>query len=619
MGTALATVEDATIRAKFEAEFGSDPELWEQFKRHVRLAAQGIYHSIPVTPRQFFTDPYYMGDDLAGSLFPEVLKALEECCSGNYVEAVLTGGIGVSKTTIALLGTMYQVYVLSCMHSPQKAFGLMASDEIVFIFQSLAAHLAHDIDFERFKQRIELSPYFRTKFPHDKDLKAVLKFPNRIIVKAVSGSDKAAISQNVFGGLIDEVNFMAILKSSSKSIDGGEYDQAQALYDSIRRRRESRFLSLGELPGLLFLVSSKRYPGQFTDRKADEARREIQKQGFTRIYIYDKKIWDVKPQNYGKERFKVFKGDMTRQPRLVEEGDDFSAEPHLVLEVPAEYRISFELDIMGALRDIGGESTLALHPFIIDTTKVAAAFGRVPSILSREQVDFVATQLEIYPNLFRNREEPRFVHLDLGYRGDSAGVACGYVPGFKKYQRDQSYWEVLPELDFDFILEVSPPRGGEIIFHKIRQLIMKLRELGLNIRWITLDSFQSRDTIQIMRTAGFAAGLQSVDLSPMPYTLLKSGLMDERILAPGHTRAQGELAQLEQDEKTGKIDHPPNGSKDCSDAMAGVAHGLLTRREIWARHNVLHLMPKTFTQNAEIDRTSKPTIGGGNVPAIADS
>lgn len=601
--------KEAKLKAKFEAEFGADPVLWEQFKRHINLQARGIYHTTPVSPRQFFSDPYYCGKDIAGSLYPEVVKALEECSSGRYVEAVMTGGIGVSKTTIALLGTFYQLYLLSCMRSPQKALGLIASDEIIIIFQSLNAGLARAVDFQRFKARVDESAYFKAKFMYDKGLTSELRFPHHIIVKPVTGSDKAAIGQNVIGGIIDEVNFMAVIVGSALSIDGGTFDQAQALYDSIRRRRESRFMQKGELPGMLFLVSSKRYPGQFTDRKADEARREAAADlaaggpGRSKIFIYDKKIWEVQPQKFGTARFKVFKGDMTRQPYVVPPDAVTPPEDaHLIMDVPTEYKLSFEGDIMGSLRDIGGESTLALHPFIMDTRAVSRAFGRVDSILSREKCDFKATQIEMLVDLFRNPAEPRFVHLDLAIKGDSAGVACGHIRDFVKVERDGS-WEVLPRFDYDFILEVAPPRGEEIIFSKIRTLIVKLREQGLNIRWVTLDSFQSRDTMQILRSAGFSTGLQSIDITPMPYTFLKSALMDDRVFAPVHPRAMGEIAQLEQDEQNGKIDHPPNGSKDCADAMAGVAHGLIMRRELWQRHNVLHLMPKEFvTPPKDIDK-----------------
>ena len=116
------------VKQAFIEQFGDDPKLWDRFERHMQLAAKGIYHTTPVPARKFFTDPYCCGKDIAGTLFPAVLQALEDTCSGRYVEAVLTGGIGCSKTTIALLGMMYQIYVLSCMHNPQRAFGLMQSD-----------------------------------------------------------------------------------------------------------------------------------------------------------------------------------------------------------------------------------------------------------------------------------------------------------------------------------------------------------------------------------------------------------------------------------------------------------------------------------------------------------
>ena len=43
---------------------------------------------------------------------------------------------------------------------------------------------------------------------------------------------------------------------------------------------------------------------------------------------------------------------------------------------------------------------------------------------------------------------------------------------------------------------------------------------------------------------------------------------------------------MERDPQTGLIDHPPNFSKDCADAVAGVVYGLTYRREVWARHRV---------------------------------
>ena len=83
---------------------------------------------------------------------------------------------------------------------------------------------------------------------------------------------------------------------------------------------------------------------------------------------------------------------------------------------------------------------------------------------------------------------------------------------------------------------------------------------------------------------GFVVGYQSMDTDTAAYDMTKQAFYDERILAPAHAKAQKEMCTLEYNAKHQKVDHPPNGSKDDSDAMAGVVFGLTMRREIWLRH-----------------------------------
>ena len=55
------------------------------------------------------------------------------------------------------------------------------------------------------------------------------------------------------GGLIDELNYMSVVEKSKVAVDKGTYDQAILLYNSIARRRKSRFMENGKLPGILCL------------------------------------------------------------------------------------------------------------------------------------------------------------------------------------------------------------------------------------------------------------------------------------------------------------------------------------------------------------------------------
>jgi hypothetical protein len=544
------------------------------------------YALLPVDIRTFVESEGFL--NRRGVLFPAVMKELHELNSGEYDEAVLTGAIGTGKSTIALFTTAYQLYVLSCLKDPHRQYSLDPASEIVFAFQSLNKMLAESIDYTRFRAMIEGSAYFAHHFPFRKSLGSEMVFPKNVVVRPLSGNVNAAIGSNIFGGIIDEVNFMAVVEQSKNAADGGTFDQANEMYNSIVRRRKSRFMAAGgQLPGVLCLVSSKRYPGEFTDRKQAEARDEVTRTGKTRIFVYDRRLWEIKPEGaYGKEQFKLFLGDVARKPRILEHGAELAAEDaHLVMEVPEEFRSEFTRDILSAIRDIAGSATFALHPFIVNTEAVAKAFGVRQSVLSTQETDFVARPL-MYPTRILRPDEPRLAHVDLGLTGDSAGVAVGWVEGFAKVPRSDNTFEMMPVINLDLILEVKPPQGGEIEFENIRTLFYKLREAGMNLKWISFDTYQSADSIQLLRQKGFTTGTYSMDATSMPYDFTKSAFYDGRIKAPLHGKALSEMVRLERNPQTGLIDHPPNFSKDCSDAVAGVVFGLTYRREVWVRHGV---------------------------------
>jgi hypothetical protein len=544
------------------------------------------YKHMPVDVRTFIEADYYMQSVTATGqkiIYPEVMKHLVEINEGDYDEVVLTGGIGAAKSTIGVYTQAYQLYLLSCMADPQGYFGLDPSSEIVIVFQSLSKTLAEEVDYDRFRSMVERTQYFQEKFPHNKFVENQLEFPNRIIVKPISGLETGAISQNVIGGMIDEVNFMAVVEKS-KMADGGTYDQATALYNSIARRRKSRFLKAGRMPGRLCLVSSRRTPGQFTDKKEEEAKSN------PKIYVYDKRVWEIKPPGtFSNERFHIFIGDGARQPRVIADGEIISEDDrHLIDAIPIEFRADFTDDITKALRDIAGKSTLAIHPFMPRREDVAANFGRRPSVFTVEVFNQQGLKLRIRDNLvIRNPDCPRWVHIDLGISSDSAGLVIAHVPKFMEMKRGEGT-EYLPVIEVDGALEIPPPPGkrGEIDFAGIRRILYKLRDMGMQIKWVSLDSFQSTDTMQILRRNGFIVGYQSIDTTNVPYDLTKQALYDHRVIAPAHEKLVKELVSLERDFRRGKVDHPAKGSKDIADSLAGVIFGLSMRRDVWAQHRI---------------------------------
>lgn len=591
-------ITDLSERAMYYAQ--AVVHIEEQMAgKKLSLPDYAQYKWKPVGVREFICSPAYLNKE--AEIYPGVLDAAEELNSGGYVEAIMTGGIGSGKTTLALYTNAYQLYLLSCMRSPHKQFGLDPSSEILLVFQSITKHLAQGVDYQRFRSMIEGSPYFLKYFPFNKDLSSKLVFPNRIEVVPVAGTETAAIGQNVMGGLIDELNYMAVVEKSKAAVDKGTYDQAILVYNSIARRRKSRFMENGKLPGILCLVSSKKYPGQFTDQKVDEAKTD------SSIFVYDKRVWDIKPEDFGNQGwFQVFAGDMTRKPRILAKDEEVSDEDReSVVSIPEEFRLEFEKDVINALREIAGMSTLARHPFFLEVDKVDKSFKERPSIFSQTLVDFVEQRLTLMKAHFWKPELPRFAHVDLALSGDSAGLVIGTVKGFKNVSGDKAQPAYMPEIYIDGILEVRPPKNCEILLGKIREVILVLKRMGLNITWATFDQFQSSDSQQILRQHGLITGHQSMDEVPCrAYDFLKMAMYEGRMDAPVHKKVQREILMLEKDTKTGKVDHPPGGSKDCSDGLAGVVFGLTMRREVWGLYKIPLLMvpPSVY---ASVDKLKK--------------
>jgi len=88
---------------------------------------------------------------------------------------------------------------------------------------------------------------------------------------------------------------------------------------------------------------------------------------------------------------------------------------------------------------------------------------------------------------------------------------------------------------------------------------------------VTYDSWNSVEALQELNSKGFRAEELSVDRNIAPYQYLKDCFFDSRISLYHYEHLIGELSRLEK--KADKVDHPANGSKDVSDALAGAVWG----------------------------------------------
>lgn len=556
----------------------------------------------PVSAEEFFSNTHYTPEP--GDIFPEVREHLirfNEPPHGvrigtKYNELVATGGIGGAKTTLALKSAKYQLYILSCFIDPRVAFGQDRTSEMVFVFQSLTGKTAKDVNYGRFREDIEATPYFNTEFRFQKDIEAKLVFPNKLEFGPFSSEGKAVISGNTMGGVLDEMNFMEFVEKSKRAEDGGEYDQAKDLFNTVQKRRYSRFAGVHHMPMFIAGVSSRRFPGQFTDWREEAAKQD------DTIYVYDKRSWEITPPGrYSGKKFPMFVGARGQQPKVLTE-EELEANkdryPANAIDwVPVELRTQYIENPYDSIRDHSGISTVALNPFFQNLTAVGVALHGY-NIFKKELDDLSDPEsvidLSVIPE--EARKFPRFAHIDLAVSLDIAGFGISHVRGFKKVTI-QGVEEFLPDIVTDGAMGVTVDKElGEINYENIRRMMYFIIENGIPLKFMTADSFQSVDTRQMMRRVGVRTGEQSVDRTMQPYLLFR------RLINAGawhgplspievagvtkDTRLYRELSRLEQDIKKQKVDHRVGESKDIADACCGSVYGLFTMRAIWHQFGV---------------------------------
>lgn len=572
------TIEDPTKRLAFyEAVFKEVSEI-EKAKSHEK--------EMPVDPGTFLTDPYFLGSN---SLWPALKEEIIEACSGKYIEAVFTGSIGTGKTTAALYVMAYYLYRLMNLHDPHKVYGLDPASEIAFVMQSVTGGTAYTVDYMRFRRMLENCPWFDENAPFERDRKATIQFKNSsVFIQPLPGTETAAIGENVFGGLIDEVNHMAVIQQSSKKRDGETYDQMLENYRAIARRRESRFQRTGSVPGMLCLVGSANYAGQFTDRKKTERDRQLERDGDTSIYVFDKRPWEIQPSDrFSAERFNVFLGDGTRKPRIMEDNEVVAdADKPFIMPVPTSYRNTFEADLPGAVKDVAGIALHGFSNFISNYAAIKASFGPRENIFYPDWCDFQKQPAAITKHSIVNPKAKRYLHVDLSLSMDFAALSMGHCPGFAKVDRGGGMFDVLPRVVFDGMLSIRPVGGTQIPIYKIKKIVFALRNMGYPIRWVSLDGFQSADFIQTMRRNNFISGILSLDRTPDPYIATRQLIVDGMVEGVESELACNELRDLIWVSQNTKVDHPVEGSKDLADTIAGVCYGLASKREVWVDYGV---------------------------------
>ena len=569
-------------------------------------------------------------------------------------DAVLTGALGIGKTYVMVVLLLYRVCLTRCLRNPCRFFRLGRTSVIHFVLLSISKEMVKQTLWPQLLSLMSGSPFFREQcgFNPSKsysDLNITLKIatPAGPVQLIISGGSKEqhTLGRNVAFLGLDEGNFRLEIDPQNK---------AYALFASVKSRMVSRFKRLpGFNPGLCVLASSAADESSFTERVIKEFgdNGDTASQLVLRLAIYR-----AKPNLIlASWRFKVVYGSNHESPRVLSgcydahgtpivrppdctlpPGDEHEPVPEDLLYelVPGNYADEFLRNPRKALQEFSGISLggmSRLFPTLVDwnrcielsQTEGVKNPARVPIIhLSDDNQhrlwDFLVHQSFVCRNgagcaPLRHPERLRYAHLDLASKS-TAGIAichlaepipanpdAGQLPGCRLV------------VEYDFILAITGGGERHISQTKIEEFFSWLKtRCGFRFGLITADSFQSEYILQRLKNElGILTARQSVDRDNGAYLALRDAVQEHTLRPYRHDRLLAEAAQLIELER--KVDHPPGGSKDLADAVAGAHFNAIRSDE--GRQLLANLPPGVVGIQAAIVTQAGDNPFGNMVPA----
>lgn len=550
--------------------------LTEQEKLLVFCKING-YNRIPPSIERLYSDDYYLGGerffDHGDNLFNFWKQALPTIFPNEVLTAkpflVLSGAIGIGKSTVSRLCLAETYARMLCMKNPSRTLHLSPKPFSAVIFHR--SEETATVEFKNWFNRevLEFSPFFKNIQPN---------FKFKIITSGPRGG--GGLGSDVIYFLMGEINFW------------DNQEAAQGRCSSSLIRFTSRFNKEAMTKvGQFIIDSSARGNSSVTNWFLENTDPKL-------TWNCSPDHWSVKPQDYIESNgrtFNVYCGDGKYPAQILPEdyklGND--QDPGRVIKVPIQLLPEFKNNITLALQDKAGKSTGDNDSFFGGTVEhlinCSTIKNKIPEVVTVDFYNKTDRLIDIVSPMINSIPEGTFgvLGLDLGVTSDITGLAFTSFDHWK-YTEDTEAKE--PFFKCHFLLGVSRKEGQQTSLFHIFDLIIALSK-RFNIV-VSADQAFSRQILQDSEREGIRTLNISTDTSPSePSIYAKNIINNELIELPIHKRLQREAFDLKYvTTKTGKskVDHPKRatqdprifdinngvGSKDIWDALCQSLSGL---------------------------------------------
>lgn len=553
------------------------------------------YRERPVDIDTFLCSNEFLGGltDHGRTIYPIWRESLREIVAedSKYL-VILTGAIRIGKTRAAIYAVAYMMYRILCLKDPWKFFHKSAGGKLSIVFYNLTKSLSSSQGFSLLMGHLSKSPWFlKHGMLCGTEQQPKIEFPIfEYLLSSPQAKGFGFIGKDVVLAIMDEVDDPLASEESKHKV--------LQLYNAGIRRLEDTFVWDGQTIGRFFLLASKQEKQSFLNTFVAEMR------GAKQVYLKDVAIWDAKPASeYCGEKFPVSLGDPFIPPRVI--GEQEVEEEHRggreIIMVPIEYKEKFDMDVIGSLRDFAGISTSCMRAsklFASESVLIKCYDETKKNPVAMETIEVgLKDDLDLLNFIDMNairipRSIPRYIHVDIAFSGDALGLGMSCVKGWTRVntmKADGTFAvSKMPVVETDLAMRIKARPGDQIPIFKVRQMILDLRNrCGFNLAMVTLDlRLASTDCRQILEQAGLKTDYFSVDKDPQVYRSFKDIVNEGRWVCFKDSYLHFELANLEDDRKHNKIDHPDKviqmtpvegtveeivreGSKDKADGVAG--------------------------------------------------
>jgi hypothetical protein len=471
----------------------------------------------------------------------------------------LQWGKGSGKDAICRWASLRVAYLLLCLKSPQLYFDMPETDSIHLLNIAANAGQANLAFFKPMTTAVRRG-WFKDKAQVKQGL---IQYDKNL--EAVSGHSDAEGQEglNIMLGVADEID---AFKAKDEMVGTGKRlreasTSAESILEMLKTSASTRFPDTYKRVA----ISYPRYLGSTIQKLTSEGRASNEKYGEKSIHYVSGPLatWDVNPRVEGRHKFQ----------------EDYDEDPG---KAAAKYECL---------------PTRATDPFYrnMDIFKLSVDHDVMPLTIDYKPVNYYSKHyhrnvrgwepiFHFAPD-FKPVQGARYaLHGDLALKGDRAGIAMSHVEKWEHFDASlvddegTKYTKqmIRPVIRNDFTIgfeaksdakdDDGTPLPREIQIRWVRMLADKLQEMGFVIGLFTFDSFQSADTIQIFTSQGIESDKQSTDRDPGLWSTLKDVASEGRLHMPYEELLMNELEALSRLDN-GKIDHPPNGSKDLADAF----------------------------------------------------